>query len=319
MSELERCLILSSGRCGSTLLSDLIATEPDTLSIQESLVVRDRESWASDNPISGTDYWTKLITPTLQWKTAVRIGAIPSEIRYPSTGRWAENLAVLPTILKSTLPAISEDPDSLFDLLATQVPDFPAQTFAQHHLMFLDLLASLARRPRWVERSGSSNSLADQLLTKFPLDKVVYLTRGQADTALSMSRHPAFQFGVIRHGLRIVYGFDPYSRTPSANAGNRPIPDELRCLLPEHMTMQTLREQGGKIQLHKLNWTWNVRIAETSLREYPPRQLLTMRYEDILATPDEELTRLGEFLGFADPAGWAVQAAGRVRRPAAHR
>jgi hypothetical protein len=43
-----------------------------------------------------------------------------------------------------------------------------------------------------------------------------------------------------------------------------------------------------------------------------------MRYEDLLADPAGELTRLGDFLGFADPSGWAARAAGRVgaRSPA---
>ena len=40
-----------------------------------------------------------------------------------------------------------------------------------------------------------------------------------------------------------------------------------------------------------------------------------MRYEDILADPVTELAELGEFIGFADPSGWAAQVA-RPGQPA---
>jgi putative sulfotransferase len=40
-----------------------------------------------------------------------------------------------------------------------------------------------------------------------------------------------------------------------------------------------------------------------------------MAYEVLVADPVGELTKLGEFLGFADPAGWAVSVADRVRKP----
>ena len=322
MSELERCLILSSGRCGSTLLSELIATEPETLSVQESLVNRELDYWAADAKMAGSEYWSLLSTPGLQWEAAVRIGAITGEFRYPATGRWGGNLAALPPIAAVTLPAISADPDSLFDLLDARVPDFPAQTLAQHHVMFLDFLASLKQRCRWVERSGGSSSLAAALLGKISFDKVVYLTRELAATASSMSRHSEFQFSIIRAELLFGCGFDPYrefarrrARDGAAPAIDRQVPAGMQCLLPEQITVETLTERGGGVEKHKLAWAGMSYAAEAALTKYPPRQLLRMRYEDLVAAPEEQLTRLAEFLGFADPAGWAARSADQVRQP----
>jgi putative sulfotransferase len=322
VSELERCLILSSGRCGSTLLSDLIAGEPETLSVQESLIGRNLDCWASDDKMTGSEYWSLLSTPTLQWEAAVRIGAIADEFRYPATGRWGGNLAALPPIAMVTLPAISADPDSLFDLLGARVPDFPAQTLAQHHVMFLDFLASLQQRRRWVERSGASSSLADPLLGKIGFDKVVYLTRELADTASSMSRHSDFQFAIIRTELLFRCGFDPYreparpcARDGGAHAGDRRVPAGMQCVLPEQITVETLTERGGRVEQHKLVWAGMSYAAEVALTKYPPRHLLRMRYEELVEAPEEQLTRLAEFLGFADPAGWAAQSADQVRHP----
>src|SRR5207248_2078375 len=89
------------------------------------------------------------------------------------------------------------------------------------------------------------------------------------------------------------------------------------------LTREVLAEWGGKPSRHELMCAESVRSTEWALAEYPPRHLLRMRYEDLVVKPEAELTRLGEFLGFADPAGWAARSAGRVsnlrgnpRRPA---
>jgi sulfotransferase family protein len=317
VSEPQRCLILSSGRCGSTLLSNLIALEADTLSAQETLVIRNLDLWGSDDKMTGADYWDILARPRLQWEVAVRIGAIDDEVRYPATGRWGADPAALPPIARVTLPAVSDDPDALFDLLAERVPGFPAQSLALHHVMLIDLLASLRGRRRWVERTGASSAVAVPLLTRFPFDKVVYLTRDMAATAASMSRHVSFQFASIRTELSFRCGFDPYEDLvrSRSHVDEQQVPAELRCLLPERLTLETLSERGGKVEQHKLGWLHMRHVAETALAEHAPSQLLRMRYEDLIAAPEAELTRLAEFLEFADPAGWVVDAARLVRRP----
>ena len=45
-----------------------------------------------------------------------------------------------------------------------------------------------------------------------------------------------------------------------------------------------------------------------------PRHLHRLRYEDLVARPLDELTKLGEFLGFADPSRWAARTANQVSR-----
>jgi putative sulfotransferase len=317
MADTQRCVILNIGRCGSTLLSDLIAAEPETLSVQESLMTLMSLRWDASmyDELAGSQYWDIMRTPSLQWQVCVRIGAITGEYRYPATGRWADNLAALPPILAVTLPAISDDPDTLFDFLDARVPHFPVQPLAQHHQMLLDLLASLYGRRRWVERTGASSRMAVWLLKEFPADKVVYLSRNMGDAARSMSRHFDFQLAAIQVELLGWGGFNPYSsRTPSVGAhgpGQR-LPAQMRCLLPDQLTREALAEWGGKLSRHELMCAELIRCAEWALAAHPPRHLLRMQYEDLVVKPVEELTRLGEFLGFADPTEWAVGTAGRV-------
>jgi putative sulfotransferase len=313
-------VIINSGRCGSTLLSRLIAQEPETLSVSESMGhLRNRLIREPYAEATGADYWALLSEPGLGGRLMLRLGIIPAEFCYPDSGRYAADKLTIPPILLITLPALSADPDRLFDQLAELVPDFPTQTIGQHHKMMLDLLANLTGRRRWVERTGSSSLIAEPVLASFPDAKIVYLTRNIADTALSMSRHPAFQISVARHRFHALYGTDPYLLSWS---GSRPeqtslpdaadLPEEMRRLLPDQITPEALQEMSRDMVFFEGMVAHMHGTAEQALADMKPRHLHRIRYEDLLAEPLDELTRLGEFLGFADPSGWAARAASQV-------
>jgi putative sulfotransferase len=312
----DRSIIISSGRCGSTLLSDLIAEEPETLSVQESLFAFNGFGDKLGTILTGAEYWSLLSHPSPQQITMARIGVKPPELRYPASGRWADDLAVLPPILAITLPAMSADPDHLFDILDAQVPHFPPRPAAMHHQMLLDLLASLAGRRRWVERTGGSSIFAGPLLKNFSTAKVIYLTRNLTDTALSMSRHAAYQFTALRLEFLTWYGADPYSRrnAPDQRISEAELPEEMRHLLPGQLTAHALRDFGRDVSLYELMCAGANNAAQQALAEWQPRHLLRMQYEDLVAAPIDQLTRLGDFLGFADAAGWAADTSGRIYR-----
>ncbi|MDG4765699.1 sulfotransferase domain-containing protein [Solwaraspora sp. WMMD406] len=308
-----RAIIISSGRCGSTLLSDLIVAEPETLSVQEFFMAT--PAWAkSGTEITGEAYWAVLSSPKPELSTLFTIGLPPKEVRYPSDGRWSGALAELPQLLAITLPKLTDDPDALFDELADQVPAFPVQSFAAHHRMFLDLLTRLTGKRRWVERSGGSSQIAPYLLRSFGDTKIVYLTRNWPDTARSMSRHPSFQLIQLRLEFVSRCGIDPFQMTP-----DQKVPAELEHLLPDRITADLLRERGEDSKRYLGLCAFMSAQAEQALVDNPPAQLLTMRYEDLVADPVPELNRLGEFLDFADPDDWARQVAGQVSRGGAVR
>jgi putative sulfotransferase len=309
----DRSIIISNGRCGSTLLSDLIAEDSGTLSAQEFFM--SVAPWAtSADVLTGPEYWALISSPKPELATLFRIGLPPKEIRYPATGRWAENLAELPRILAITLSKITDDPDALFDVLAARVPSFPTQRVTQHHQMFLDLLTGLTGRRRWVERSGGSSHVAPYLLAAFPTAKIVHLTRNWEDTAQSMSRHPSFQLIQLRVEFLGRCGLDPFRVAPG-----QAVPEELERYLPDRLTAELLRERGRDVRRYLGLCAFLSSQAEQALADTPPDALLTMRYEELVAEPVAQLERLGEFLNLDDPSGWARRVAGRVRRPAEHR
>jgi putative sulfotransferase len=324
----DPCLvIIGSGRCGSTMLSRLIASEPRTLSVSESLVLRLRDFLNRDPDLrlTGGEYWAILSRPDRRPATGRRLtrrpGWSPAQFSYPATGRYAGDPGSIPPILVIALPQLADDPDRLFDQLGDMVPGFPPQTALGHHKMLLDLLANLTGKLRWAERTGGSSDVAGPLLRTFRDAKIVYLTRNIPDTALSMSRHPAFQMTAVRDEFRIRYGVDPFAAgeygTGSALPDDADMPADLRRLLPHRITSEALRGAGRDIHRFECMVAHMNGCAEQALADAKPRHLYRARYEDILDHPKKELTSLGEFLEFADPARWAAQVADQVRPAAA--
>jgi putative sulfotransferase len=310
---MDRAAILNTGRCGSTLLSELIAQEPDTASISEYMTLTETE--ILDDVISGAQFWSMLSGRSRQHRALVRMNLLTPEFRYPASGRWAGNLAELPPLLCCTLPSVCPDPDTLFDQLAARVPQFPAQPGRAHHAMFLDLLASLTGKHRWVERTGGSCGFPGAVLQILPTAaKVVYLTRNAADTARSMSRHPPFQFVALRLAFMARCGIDPYHcGTDDATIAAR-IPADLRPALPDEITAEVFWANGRSARWFEGACATAQERTEQALADWDPARLYRLRYEDLVTDPHGELARLGRFLDFTDPAGWADRAAPRVRR-----
>ncbi|GIF26161.1 putative sulfotransferase [Actinoplanes tereljensis] len=304
---MERSIIISNGRCGSTLLSDLIHEEPETLSAQEFFMTM--APWSrSMEVLTGAEYWAVLSSPKEEISTLFRIGLPPKEVRYPSTGKWAANQEDMPRILGITLAKLTDDPDGLFDQLAPRVKAFPRQEAAQHHKDFLDLLAAQTGKQRWVERSGGSSQVAPFLLANYPDARIVYLERNWADSAKSMSRHPSFQLVQLRVEALSRWGIDPFRVRP-----DQEVPEELAPYLPDRITPELLQQRGDDPSRYVHLCAFMSSQAQQAVDDAKPENLLLMTYEDLLLDPVGQLTRLGEFLLFDDPAGWADGVAHRVR------
>jgi putative sulfotransferase len=81
------------------------------------------------------------------------------------------------------------------------------------------------------------------------------------------------------------------------------------------VTAEALRDWSRGLWFFEAMCAHMAGLAEQAITDRPPRYLHRMRYEDLIAKPIDELTQLGEFLGFADPSGWAAATADRVRPP----
>jgi len=301
---MDRAIIISNGRCGSTLLSELITEEPETCSVQEFFMAV--TPWSrSAEVVSAAEYWKFLSAPKAELSVLFRIGVPPKEFRYPADGRYANDLQNLPHILAIMLPKLTDDPDALFDVLAARISEFPTQSIGAHHQQFLDLLTTLTGKKRWVERSGGSSQIAPALLSNFPTAKIVNLTRDWTASAKSMSKHPSFQLVQLRVEAIGRFGVDPLLETNG-------LPEEYHA---SNITAEFLHERGQDFKRFLGLCAFMSSQAEQALIDHPPASLHTMAYEDLIVDPVSSLTELGEFLGFADAAGWAGSVADRVRKP----
>lgn len=291
-------IVTGTGRCGSTMVSEMLARHPDVLSVSELFTAVHVPLIPGE--VSGARFWELLgaldpgIAELVRHRVAVR------EHHYPfDRGRFSPETGV-PAIGLLTLPHLTDDPDALYDELAAEVPHWtPAPAETQYRRLFAHLAARLGRRVI-VERSGGSLRMLGTLLRIFPDARVVHLHRDGPDTALSMSRHPAFALGAQTLEMR---------RRPR---GETELPADLAAFLPGRFTAAAL---GHPIPLARYGRLWSVLLyeAERELAALPADRLLALSYRDLVADPARHLTDLARFGGFDPDPAWLREAAGSVR------
>src|SRR5690242_11021587 len=76
-------LLLNTGRCGSTLLADLLNQHPATASIQEFFSSLNRpEDAFRPGEVTGLDFWEMINEPNCYSDILHRIDRLPGELKY---------------------------------------------------------------------------------------------------------------------------------------------------------------------------------------------------------------------------------------------
>ncbi|HEY2764905.1 MAG TPA: sulfotransferase [Pseudonocardiaceae bacterium] len=312
-SDVPGAFVMNPGRCGSTLLSTTLAEHPQVLSLQEYMISLGSLGFMSETLLTGAQFWQRVSGPSSIENLLRRLDRIPREIVYTGAISASGNgRTAMPRILGVALAAVDPDPDRLFGELAATVPGFPRQDLGQHHRQLFALLAHRYSNRLWVERSGGNCAYLGRLLALFPDAKVVYLSRNCVDTVLSMRRHPYFQLATIGEQFERRYGFNPFDEDcPDYDDGIAPT---LRPLLPQHLTAGQLDQRGSLLEPFVLRWVQQDLYARAVTAALPDDQLLELDYDELVADPADQLTRVGRFLDLDDAAGWAYSVAYQVVR-----
>ena len=160
--------IVGTGRCGSTLLSQMLAEHPGALSIFELFNGIDWARRFAPEPISGESYGALIAAEQPLVTAVLRRGYEVAEIIYPfETGRYRRG-EPLPWILVAMLPRLAADPDALFDEVMARVKGHPRQPALAHHRMLFAWLMERLGKSFWLERSGSSFDYLGELVRNFP-------------------------------------------------------------------------------------------------------------------------------------------------------
>jgi hypothetical protein len=274
--------VLSTGRCGSTLLSNALRAHPEVLSLSELFRALGGSSMLTMPALSGRAWAETLASPDADLRELLRRTSVP-EILARGSGEARAELAPL---LLVTLPHLSDAPEALWRRLRSELESWPRATVAEHLTRLCDCLRTMFSRRLWVERSGGSIEYAEELARAFPEARFVHLVREGWAAALSMSKHAFFRV----HLARLV------SRDPM-----RPVADCLKA----------------KIPLDRFGAYWSVLMHKTERMIRSARRgeaQLLLRYEQLVSEPASALRRLGEVLALeAGVEEWIKAASGMVR------
>lgn len=305
-------LILSTGRCGSTMVSEMLNRHPDVLSLSEFFVPLGQNGFAWENP-TGERMWQTLSQQSPSLHAMLKDGLVVDEGLYPHDDPNSRFSAHdMPPVIATTLPHLTPDYEALYDALESFVRPLPKAPLAdQYRALFGYLMDRFGRRV-WVERSGGSLMLAAKLLRLFPEARVVHVFRDGRDTAISMSRHHNFRVLLAIHKKCRRLGLD--LRRDFLKDRGSPAGIWLEKLFFSVVDTGTLLREEPELAEFGALWSDMILTGEKMLGHLPPDRLLNLRFEDVQQAPHEKLS---ELIRFIDPSlhneAWLEETAAMLR------
>lgn len=294
--------IVGTGRCGSTMMSSIVRLHPRLLSLSEFFSALAARAFTMRRP-DGEEFW-RLLT-TLSPVAALTLVNDPEmeEVLYEFGADARFTPGNVPPILMTALPHLTRDYEALFDELAPVVRSQPRAPLGQHYRNMFEWLCQRYDRMRVVERSGSSLLAVPALARLFPEAKFVHLCRDGRDAAISMRRHSYFK--VHLHIARFIQhlGLDPFQ--PPLLYGSSYFYPCAESLVGRLLPIRRWIAKPRGLAKFGEHWSRTIVSGTKFLSALPDESVLTLRYEDILQKPREELKRFMDFLGpeYADE-GW---------------
>lgn len=307
--------IVSTGRSGSTMLSDLLSLHPDILSLSELFNALHPLGFQKD-PVDGPTFWSVLSEPRPRhtaWLRLMERGLVIDEFRYPVASALRFRDTGIPPLLAMTLPPLTDHPDALHDELGMFVQSLPQDRVHRQYLRVFQWLCTRLGRRFWCERSGASLGLVHPLSHFFPDAKFIHVFRDGREFAVSASRFPLMRMGMISAMFKRKFGSAPY--LAPAYEVPEDLPPEWRGLVPESFDVEVFQNFALPIEPIGSAWSEMIAVGLSLLEKLPAERVLHVRYESMLEAPHAELQRIVRFMdpGLDNPA-WLIQAAGRVRK-----
>ncbi len=245
--------------------------------------------------VNGPDFWRILGTPHPRQTLMLRHDVMMAEALYrPGPGRRFDRESGIPAIAATTLPALTDDPDALFDRVAAIASSLRPAPIGVQYAAFFDRLRDESGARIWVERSGGSLRIVRRLRAHFPDARFIHIVRDGRDTAISMSQQYGFRLAFAAAQIAEILGVDPYESADRCWEAD--LPDVLLPYLPERFDADAFRRDVTPLPLCGHYWSGELRAGLDELRGLSSDRLLTLRYEDLLAEPKAVLERFFRFL-----------------------
>jgi len=292
--------IVGTGRCGSTLLSQMLGEHPGALSVFELFNGIDMARRFAPEPIDGESYGA-LIGAEQPFVTAVlRRGYDVAEIIYPFDAGRHRRDEPLPWILVAMLPRLAKDPDALFDEVMARVKEHPRQSALSHHRTLFAWLIQRLGKVFWIERSGSSFDYLGELIRHFPDARFLHIHRDGPEAALSMIHHHAY-----RLPISLIYGAPLDDGTRLADLG----PLDLHAAPTGRDPISRVLASRPPPAFFGRYWCDQVLHGYRALRALDASRYAEVRFEQLIERPRETLAEIASFLALPDGGGWIERAA----------
>ena len=312
MNEIAPVFVFSTGRCGSTVVSQMLNRHPDILSLSEFFSVLGLKAFPG-RKVTGDWMWRLYSEPSA--RTAITAREYPGGLLYPFDDPAARfEIATLPPIMAVTLPHLTDRCEELYDEAENFVRAQPRALPGDHFRALFNWLCGRLGKKVWIERSGGSLFMASRLLRHFPEARIVHLFRDGRETTLSMSRHPPTRLGlaVMRRARR--RGVDLYRLLERLERSDR-LTYMLVAWSRQRSNVDTLLSE--QITLSEVAGFWR-NMIETGNRVFGhlgPDRLFNLRFEDLQHNAEREALRLVRFISpeLENPT-WLADVAGIPHR-----
>lgn len=289
--------IVGTGRCGSTLLSRMLAEQPSLRMIFEFFSGLDLATRFQQGVVSGADFAALLARDTPALTMVMERGYQIAEVVYPyrSDSRYRREQPI-PWILAAALSRMSHEPDALFDACLARAAAQPSQTLAGHYRAIFDWLTQRSGRRVWIEKSGSSIEYLATLRDFFPEARFLHLHRDGREAALSMREHHVYRLWVS-----LLYGeggAEVLAVGPSPDGRDR---------------IREMLESPPPVEHFGRYWSDLTVRGFRALGRLDAVQYQELCFEDLVADPATHLGRIADFFEIeARDESWVSRAADLV-------
>jgi putative sulfotransferase len=288
--------VIGTGRCGSTLLSTLLAEHPRALVLSEFFGGLDFVNGLRDGPVSGEELAAILLRDHEISNLNRSRAKVDREILLDLKAYGSPRI---PVLLLVCLPALTNDPNGLMREIVLWARAQKTRTLHEHYPNLFDWMTILFKKDFWIERSGASSEFFPGLRSLFPRAHYLHIHRDGEETALSMRQQHHF----ITH---VSFYFDPPSDEEVARVirGDDPPGTDL---IAQRERNRASPEQFG------LFWTMSICRLYSQLPHLARDQYHEVRFEDLHADPRAFLKTACEFFQISSEDEWMDRAIAKMR------
>lgn len=305
--------IIGTGRCGSTILSRMIDLHPSTAVLSEMMVALDFERKLGQRVVSGEELGSiidcGIDSGSGEFKKIVTHLATP-EVVYeggatnlpPDASNYRDN--VFPDVLLIPLAHLFEDPATVYNELLIFARAQPDRLLSDQYQILFDWLTRKAGKSIWIERSGGSISILQELIELFPDAQYLHLYRNPLDVALSMQRHNHFRLRAFCHNDLETHDGIRWRDLDENDLNNTlPISPKLKAVLDHPVPLEYFLQDASNSILRGMR----------AIKHLSPRQYCEISFEQLMADPISTLTEIADFFKLEADPDWLQRAAALLK------